>query len=245
MKRSKKKASSGAPSSGGWEIVYTGFVLILLCFFIMLCSFSTMETSKVTRFVKSFSIAVSVFSGGLNFSKGEVVLPVSSDIVSAESGIANIFSEVAEIMKNYGVNEEVGMFSVQGGLVIRLSDSILFESGKAAISEKAVPLLDRVGEIISKTPYAIRIEGHTDDVPINTVEFPSNWELSTTRAIMVLRQFIDKNHIDPKRLSAEGCGEYKPLVPNDSPENRKKNRRVDIKIFNSLSDDKGKPEIEG
>ncbi|MBA3029239.1 MAG: OmpA family protein [Desulfobacteraceae bacterium] len=227
----KKSGSGGGVAGGGWEIIYSGFVLIMLCFFIMLCSFSTMETSKVTRFVKSFSIAVSVFSGGLKFDKGEIVLPVSADIVDADSKIANIFTEMAEVMKSYGIEGEVGMQNIQGGLVIRLSDSILFDSGGATINENALPILNHIGTILAKSNYNIRIEGHTDNIPINTYAFPSNWELSTTRAISVLRFFIDKNHISPDRLSAEGFGEYKPLASNDSSENKAKNRRVDIKIF--------------
>ena len=232
-KKRKKLNGGGTDAGGGWEIVYSGFVLILLCFFIMLCSFSTMETSKVTRFVKSFSIAVSIFSGGLNFNDGEVVLPVSSDIVSAEDPLANIFDELSEIMKHYGVNEDVSVVSMGSGLVIRLSDAILFDPGATDVNQAAIPVLQNIGKIISKTPYDIRIEGHSDNLPINTIEYPSNWELSTSRAIKVLRYFIEYNHISPSRLSAEGFAEYKPVVPNDSPENRGKNRRVEIKIFDS------------
>ena len=239
-KKKRISKSGGGAAGGGWEIVYSGFVLILLCFFIMMCSFSTMETSKVTRFVKSFSIAVSIFSGGLNFNDGEIVLPVSADIVSAEDPLANIFEELAEIMKYYGVNEEVGVSNMSGGLVIRLSDAILFDPGNANVSKEAIPVLQNIGTIISKTPYNIRIEGHSDNLPINTLEYPSNWELSTSRAIKVLQYFIDKNNISPTRLSAGGYAEYKPMVPNDSKENRAKNRRVEIKIFDSKPQDKSR-----
>jgi chemotaxis protein MotB len=161
INRNGKNKKSGGGNENDWQIVYSGFVLILLCFFIMLCSFSTMETSKVTRFVKSFSVAVSVFPGGLNFEKGEVILPLSADIISAKENIANIFSEISSIMKIYGVDEEVGLYSYQGELVIRLADSVLFDSGKAAVNTRALPLLEKIGGVISKTSYLIRIEGHT------------------------------------------------------------------------------------
>ena len=243
--KKKKRISHGGEgvAGGGWEIVYSGFVLILLCFFIMMCSFSTMETSKVTRFVKSFSIAVSIFDGGLNFNEGEIVLPVSLDIVSAEDPLANIFDELSEIMKHYGVNEDVGVSNISGGLVIRLSDAILFDPGNANVSKSAIPVLQNIGTIISKTPYDIRIEGHSDNLPINTLEYPSNWELSTSRAIKVLQYFIDKNNISPNRLSAGGYAEYKPMVPNDSRENRAKNRRVEIKIFDSKLQEKSRGQV--
>jgi chemotaxis protein MotB len=89
-------------------------------------------------------------------------------------------------------------------------------------------LLQKIGAIISKTDYLIRIEGHTDNLPIHTALFPSNWELSTARAVNVLRYFIKEHNIDPRRLAAEGFSEFHPLAANDRPENRAKNRRVEI-----------------
>ena len=237
MAKAKRKSQNGegGGAAGGWEIVYSGFVLILLCFFIMLCSFSAMETSKVTQFVKSFSLAVSVFSGGLNFEKGEIMLPVSLDIVEAESKLANIFEEMKKIIEGYGVDGDMEMMDemeeIEGGFVIRLADRALFDLGSAEIDPESKLMLEKIGAILAKTTYHIRIEGHTDDLPISTVKFPSNWELSTTRAISVLRFFIDKHGIPARRLSAEGFGEYRPIAANDSTENRSKNRRVEIKIF--------------
>lgn len=235
-KKKKQDNETIGGSGGGWEVVYSGFVLILLCFFIMLCSFSSMETSKVTQFVKSFSLAVSIFTGGLNFDKGEIMLPVSGDIVEAQSELANIFEEIKEIMEGYGVEGDVAVFDMDGGYVIRLSDKILFDLGKADINMKAMPVMDKIGQILSKTTHHIRIEGHTDDIPINTAMFPSNWELSATRAINVLRYFNHNHKISANRLSAEGFGEYHPLVSNNSSENRSKNRRVEIKIFDMVDE---------
>jgi len=185
----------------------------------------------VTRFVKSFSLAVSIFTGGLNFQKGDVVLPFSEDIVEAKSNIAHIFEEVKQIMKAYGIDGELELLSGGGGFVIRLSDTVLFDLGKSERKPEAVPFLNKMGALLSKTSHLIRIEGHTDNLPINTEKFPSNWELSTTRAISVLRYFIEQGGILPGRLSAEGYGEYQPLFANDSHENRSKNRRVEIMIY--------------
>ena len=231
-KKRKSNGNEDASGGGGWEVVFSGFVLILLCFFIMLCSFSSMETSKVSQFVKSFSLAVSIFSGGLNFDQGEIMLPVSLDIVEAESQLANIFEEMKKIMDGYGVDGDVEMLEEnEGGFVIRLADRVLFETGQGAIDLGSNHILTKIGSILAKTAYQIRIEGHTDNIPINTEKFPSNWELSTTRAISVLRYFIDVHGISANRLSAEGFGKFRPIVPNDLPENQRKNRRVEIKIF--------------
>ncbi len=118
---------------------------------------------------------------------------------------------------------------------ITIPSEILFESGKADLKEGAEKALDLIAKSIQDSfqldlGWEIRIEGHTDDVPINNSEFPSNWELSTARAISVVRIFIENDHFLPSQLQAMGFGEYKPIVKNDSVENRKMNRRVDIKI---------------
>ena len=115
---------------------------------------------------------------------------------------------------------------------MRLSDRALFDVGVASVSPQAFPLLKKVGAIIAETRYEVRVEGHTDDVPISTVQFPSNWELSTARAVNVLRYFIETYQVPRDRLAAEGFGEFQPLVPNSSSENRAKNRRVEIIFLN-------------
>jgi chemotaxis protein MotB len=116
---------------------------------------------------------------------------------------------------------------------MRLTDRALFEVGVAAISPQAFPLLKKVGETISRADFEVRIEGHSDDLPIKTAQFPSNWELSTARAVNVLRYFIETGTISSQRLSAAGFGEFQPLVPNDSIEHRAQNRRVEIIFLNS------------
>jgi chemotaxis protein MotB len=89
-------------------------------------------------------------------------------------------------------------------------------------------MLKKVGDIIARTGFEVRIEGHTDDLPIRTVHFPSNWELSTARAVNVLRYFIETVGISSERLSAVGFSEFQPMVPNDSAGHRARNRRVEI-----------------
>jgi chemotaxis protein MotB len=116
------------------------------------------------------------------------------------------------------------------GLVLRFQDSVLFEKSKADILSQTLGALKEIAKILKTTDNPIRIEGHTDDLPINTVKYPSNWELSTTRATNVLR-FLIQEGLPGNRLSAVGYGEFRPLVPNDSEENRKKNRRVDLVLI--------------
>ena len=223
-------------SRGGWGILYTGLVMMLLCFFIMLSSFSTMEEAKIMRFVKSFVSAVGILPGGVKFDAGTTVLPRSADMVDSQDRLARIFSELEELSAGFKKNNEITVAYSSNGLVMRLSDRAMFDVGVADISTQSVPLLKKVGDIIAGTSFEVRIEGHTDDLPINTAHFPSNWELSTARAVKVLRYFIETAGVSSERLSAVGFSEFHPMVPNDSPEHRAQNRRVEIIFLNSVGD---------
>ena len=233
-RKNRKSGSNNSDDSpgGGWEIIYSGFVLILLSFFIMLSSFSTMEAAKIMRFVKSFVNAVSVLQSGSKFDSGTIALTGKEDMVNVRSQLAKVFNNLEELAQQFHLQDEIYLAFLGEGLIMRLSEHALFDQGSADISAEALPLLDKIGAIISKTAYLIRIEGHTDNLPIHTELFPSNWELSTARAVNVLRYFIKNHNIDPQRLAAEGFGEFHPLVANDSPEDRAKNRRVEIIFVN-------------
>ena len=187
-----------------------------------------MEGAKITRFVQSFNKAISFFSGGASFESGTVFLPKSADIVKSRSDLARLFADLEKLSDRFDLEDEIDLFYSGEGLVMRLSEHALFKSGVASISPTALPLLEKIGMIVADTSYFIQIEGHTDNVPIHTAIFPSNWELSTARAVNVLRYFIERHGIDSQRLVAEGFGEYRPLVPNDTPKNRSKNRRVEV-----------------
>jgi chemotaxis protein MotB len=142
--------------------------------------------------------------------------------------MAKLFEHLELLSDRFDLKDEIKVLFSKEGLVMRLSEHTLFESGVASISSEALPLLEKIGAIIAQTEYLVRIEGHTDNVPIRTFLFPSNWELSTARAVNVLRYFIEHHQIDSQRLSAEGFGEFQPLVANDTAENRNKNRRVEV-----------------
>ena len=180
------------------------------------------------RFVRSFSNAVSFFPGGIKFESGSVVLPKSPGMVGSRSDMAQLFEHLELLSNRFNLKDEIEVLFAKEGLIMRLPEHTLFESGVATISPEALPLLEKIGAVIAQTNYLIRIEGHTDDIPIHTFRFPSNWELSTARAVNVLRYLIEQHQIDSQRLSAEGFGEYQPLVANDRPENRAKNRRVEV-----------------
>lgn len=226
----RKKGSAGSEGGGGgWEVTYTGFVLIMLCFFIMLCSFTTMEEAKVMQFVKSFSRAVNILTGGLKFVSGSEVLNVSSDIVGKKTEIAKLMRKLEEAAEAAGFGRgEMTIRKTGEGVMMRLSERILFEKGVAVISEPAKPLLAKVASIASSSGVNIRIEGHTCDLPVKGGRFQSNWELSAARAVNVLRFFTEVAAIKEDLISAVGFGEFHPVYPNDTEENRARNRRVEI-----------------
>ncbi|MBI5590600.1 MAG: OmpA family protein [Deltaproteobacteria bacterium] len=219
-------------SNNDWAIVYAGFIIMLLCFFILLCAYSVKDRSKLVRAARSFSMAVGIFSGGQRFESGEVALPVAPDMVNIDSELAGIYSNVQEMTSELGMENGVKVSVSEKGLILQLSDRILFAAGQADILPEARKLIEHVGTIVANHPsYSLRIEGHTDNAPIRTSRYPSNWELSTSRAVNVVRYLLDKRIIAAERLLAAGFGEYKPLFPNDTPENRARNRRVELLFF--------------
>lgn len=241
MKRfgSGKKRRIGDDSGGagmpGWQIIYTGFILILLCFFIMLSSFATMEESKVARFVRSFVSAIRVTDGGLSFDAGKEIMPPSQEIVDIRSQLAEIFREIEFFMEDTGWQKDVELAMTDEGLAIRLAEPALFALGTAEIGRASRPLLDKIGGYIAKLDVPVRIEGHTDNLPIQTDRYPSNWELSTARAVNVLRYLLRRFDIPAERLSAAGYGEYRPRVSNETPGLRQQNRRVEIILLNAAA----------
>ncbi len=239
MASTKRPNQDDSGQGGGWEIVYSGFAMILLCFFIMLSSFSTMQTARVMSFVRSFVDAVSIMSGGVKPGEGDVVFNPSAPMVEGRHELASLMNDLKKLALEENLEHEILFERIPKGLAMRLNDSALFDLGQAEVSRGAVKLLGSIGEIIAKTDYEVRIEGHTDDLPIRTVRYPSNWELSTARAVNVLRQLQKMKQIAPHRHSAVGFGEHRPLFANDSPAHRARNRRVEI-IFLRVDPPKGR-----
>jgi chemotaxis protein MotB len=222
-----KDSGNSQIEAGGWQIVYTGFVLILLCFFIMLTSFASLESSRITQFVESFASAVSVFKGGRSLEPGKTIINSDATVVDKEDPIAMLFEKVQHAGMQNGL-DQVSIRRSDRGIIMTLADKMLFESGDAALSRSSYGLLNKIGKIINSTNAQVVIQGHTDDEPIRTDAYPSNWELSTARAVNVLRYLITETEVSSHRLSAAGLSKYHPLVPNTSAENRARNRRVEI-----------------
>jgi OmpA family. len=144
-----------------------------------------------------------------------------------------LYEDIQRYMQQNNIAAVVELSESKMEILLRFKDNVLFESGKADIIPDGLPVLNNIATVIKTYKDQIggvRIEGHTDNVPIHTVLFPSNWELSTARAVAVLRYFVEQQHLPPEMLSAVGYGEYHPVASNDTIEGRAKNRRVDVVI---------------
>ncbi len=138
------------------------------------------------------------------------------------------------------LGENVSVSMNAKGVFVEMKDAILFEPGSASLKVEGIDVLKQLEDLINDFDNELVVEGYTDDVPESSARFPTNWELSTARAVSVVRYLIDEENVDPERLSAVGYGEHRPMVPNDSVENRASNRRVNILIiFDEESDGYG------
>ncbi len=238
-KNKKRKSPPSKPGVPGWMVTYGDMMSLLLCFFVLLFSFSTLDVVRFKEVIVELQGALGVLSGGpmiLNMGDIPQKSIVETQAVSPRNQMQEVKEELEEKVKEENLQNQVNLIMGDRGLMIRFMDKVLFDLGKAEVREDALPILQAVGEAIKAMPNDVLIEGHTDDWPINTPQFPSNWELSTARATAIIHFFIEETGIDPARLSAAGYSYYHPIAPNDKPENKAKNRRVDITILKSEED---------
>ncbi len=246
MRRSKRN-SEGKKGSPEWMTTYGDMVTLLLCFFVLLFSFSSVDAQKFKAIMNSFRGSSGVLSGGetimvsdvgfdsktKGFSDGE---SYDIEVVQELHGIAQ---DLNEYLSELGFDEQISIEYNESFVKLNFLDGVLFDPGKATLREDAIQILDAVGiKLLQYDENRIKIEGHTDTVPMKSAQFPNNWYLSAARAITVAEYYINEKDFDPKRLSAEGFGEYSPIAANDTAEGRMKNRRIEIKILSSIHNDK-------
>ncbi len=233
----------GAPE---WMATFADLVTLLMCFFVLLFAMSSTQQESFKELVQSLQSALGVQQvpeagtrEGLTMqnipeddkeedekAKKEIsAIDELGGMVQKE--LDNITSEIRELIM---FNKLGGMVNVQQnetGAVITISDVVLFPAGKADMSNKGSDIMKQVSKILNQFPYHIKIAGHTDNAPIHTKVYPSNWELSTARACEVVRYLISKG-LNPKLISAEGYAEFAPIATNDTKSGKRQNRRVEI-----------------
>ncbi len=250
---SRRKSVDDSEDTGRWLLTYSDLITLLLAFFVVMYSMSRIDAKKFGRMSENLQGAFHSEDDKGRASAGESVLGLGELKVGRLKSVAqhlrsslgtakdrvSLGGQIVPLIRpdstagesGFSATEPISMEINQRGLVIHVVESALFESGQAVLKPGALAMLDRIAEEIKDLPNQIRVEGHTDNRPIATARFPSNWELSSARATAVVRYLIDKHGFSPEKLSALGFGEYRPLAPNDSDDNRAKNRRVDIVIL--------------
>lgn len=234
----KPMQSDEVPRTQPWLNSYADLVTLLWTFFILLFSFSVINAKKFEAGIGSIQGAFGVVSSGSSIIEdGSPASPELSLIARELAQMEMQGMKFQEELENAGLADKVSIEMDPRGLIFRFPDSILFDLGSADIRSEALPVLTKVGQLIATVEYDIRIEGHTDNWPISTVRFPSNWELSTGRAASVVRFFIENLGFSPKQLEAAGYGQERPIASNETAEGRQKNRRVDVLLLRpSLSE---------
>ncbi|MDR1001035.1 MAG: OmpA family protein [Clostridiales bacterium] len=238
-----------------WLISYADFITLLMVFFVVLYAMSQVDVAKYEQMASSLNAAFSGGTGVLN-DPSQGIGPDNNGVraqptPSETSGGKGIDSEgegegdtERESMKtvegrlktyfaDHGLSAEITTSIDERGLVVSLNDTMLFDLGSADIKLESRQRLVSIGEALNALENYIRVEGHTDNLPIHSERFASNWELSAMRATTVVRLMADSANVPPDKLSAVGYGEYKPIADNSTNEGRAANRRVDIILLSS------------
>jgi chemotaxis protein MotB len=212
-----------------WLLTYADLITLLLAFFIVMYSMSKVDAKKFGKMREALS---GVLRGGtVAIKKGDQMGALPGSGVLSIGNLKTLGEEIEKGAKEIGEEKLLNAEVSERGLVIHIMESALFKSGSAQLEPRARAILDLIAGKIKELPNHIRIEGHTDNRPINTAKYPSNWELSSDRATQVVRYLVESHFFDPKRISALGFGEFRPIALNDNDENRSKNRRVDIIVL--------------
>ncbi|MBF0233142.1 MAG: OmpA family protein [Desulfamplus sp.] len=218
----------------GWLVTYADLVTLLLVFFVLLYSISSIEQVKFVSALKTIRSQMEnnpLFAKNIDmfdfpdYGNQQISLEERTGLMSRQD---SLIRDVNRFITQNNDSNKLTTFVRMGKIIIRLDGNYVFEPGSAHINKGFIPLLQRLLDIMYEYPdYVLNIKGHTDDAQISTEEYSSNWELSSARATEVLRYLI-KNGVPPERLTATGYGSTLPLVSNSSAQNREKNRRVEF-----------------
>ena len=220
-----------------WMTTFSDMMMLLLTFFVLLYSMSVIDVNKFQEAMSSLKNKLGVLDGGKTITSAELVDrgTMGENLASSpQRNLKAVMSEMKTYIEKKQLENKVKMEMTQRGLVVRFTGQILYDIGEVNIKPGGKEVLNKAADILKQIPNNVMVEGHTDSWPIDTEKFPSNWELSTTRATNVIKYFIEQNGVKPSRLSAAGYSKYRPLEPNDSAENRAKNRRVEVVILNTV-----------
>ncbi|SFB36917.1 chemotaxis protein MotB [Lentibacillus halodurans] len=255
MKRRRIRSSGRSSGAPKWMVTYSDLVTLILVFFILLFSMSQIDMAKFDAISESFRNRMifdfypspvpmenptehtSDEESGKNSNEFEHPTQIENmndrDDQSNEEqdSLDDLMEQVEQYLRHHNLSDVISASRTDRGVVLVLQESILFDTGEAEILDSGKPFLDKIGELLTNLPNDVNVEGHTDDRPITSYKYPSNWELSGARASSVIRYLINENDFDASRFSSVGYGDTRPLVPNSSEANWRQNRRVEIVIM--------------
>lgn len=230
----RKKREESSPGAPLWLATYGDMVTLVLTFFVLLFSFSSIDVQKFQMMMQSFQGALGFMPGGKSIQQDPAVY--GGQIATSQMGSARKvtpdISQAAESLRSYlrreGLDKEVVVKIDQRGVTVSVSDQFLFDSGKAQLKPEGMRVLFKIAEFVKDVVPAMAVEGHTDSVPLRGGIYGDNWGLSSARAAAVASYLQNRAGFDPRKLQAVGYGPNQPLVPNDTPEHMALNRRVDL-----------------
>lgn len=256
----RKKKPEKEPNLERWLVSYADFITLLFAVFVTLYAMSQTDKKKVEEVIESLrqsfgynrtssSPKPRIIESG-NVSIIPNLRPQQQPQKVSRSGKAKSHAEekdfkavkaaIEAYLLKTGAQDKVSVEINRRGLVVSLKEAGFFDSGSAVVQQSAYGLLAHVAESLGKYTNPVRVEGHTDNVPINSRTFPSNWELSTARSTFLVQYLIKYYDFEPEKISATGFGEYRPVADNDTADGRSRNRRVDIVLLSAESE-RGEP----
>ncbi len=247
----RRKELHRGTSHERWLVSYADFITLLFAFFVVLYASSKADQKKqaqVAQAIDSAFHALGIFPEASRtpnklknlsvFSKDEPVSPMTivmgEDVLApaqVKEDLESVQQHMQRLLADQIAQHTVSVQMGKDGLVISLREAGFFHSGSATPETQTLPVLRQIAESLGKTRYDLRIEGHTDNVPIHNDQFDSNWELSSARATRLARIFLATGAIPPNRISASGYAEFHPVASNDTAAGRAQNRRVDLVIL--------------
>jgi len=265
----RKKKHEKEPNHERWLVSYADFITLLFAVFVTLYAMSQTDKKKVEEVMASLreSFGYSKLSLGdkptvIDTAPLMIVPSLKPEIAAVqrpryagkakgggagwgkgkatENDFRSLKAAIDAFIARQGAQGKVSVDITRRGLVVSLKEAGFFDSGSATVKQSSLELLDTVARALAEYGNAIRVEGHTDTVPISTAQFRSNWELSTARATNVVHYLINRHQYDPGNISVAGYGEHRPVADNGTAEGRQKNRRVDIVLL-SESGERGEP----
>jgi chemotaxis protein MotB len=246
-----------------WLVSYADFITLLFAVFVVLYAMGQSDKKKVEEVMQAIQQSFGMATAGSSAPKVNVIPSQSITVIPSmkpevkvnpmgrarggqgksraeEKDFRQIKSAVDAYLIKQGAQSKVSLEITRRGLIVSLKEAGFFNSGQANIKPEAYELINTIAEVMTQYNNPMRLEGHTDNIPISTAQFPSNWELSTARATNGLKYLLKNFDVDPNKISATGYAEFRPLTDNETSEGRARNRRVDLVMLSGEAE-RGEP----